>query len=35
MIREFEVNKKNGDTVKIIMKELDLAYIEKIMNLQV
>ena len=34
MIREFEVNKKNGDTVKIIMKELDLAYIEKIMNLQ-
>ncbi|CDM69470.1 N-acetyltransferase GCN5 [Clostridium bornimense] len=34
MIREFKVNKKNGDTVKIIMKELDLAYIEKIMNLQ-
>ena len=34
MIRELEIKRKDGDIVKVIMKELDLSYIKKIMNLQ-
>lgn len=34
MIKDFEVKRRDGNMVKIIMKELDLSYIKKIMNLQ-